>query len=907
MNKNIFRAICLLLVAALIACDPAEEGIFNNNITQDTTYTFSGNNKNVEANVIRVKLSSEVGDFFEVYPHDGMARSTQATMDTYLQSIGAESMQRVFPFAGEFEKRTRKEGFHLWYDITFDVSRSVTRAASGAYSLPGVDIVEIIDSPTLSPFRPISVNPITTRSSEGYFNDPLLSSQWHFHNNGSIPGSVAGADINLLKAWEMETGKPTVVVSIVDGGIDIAHEDLKDNLWINEVEFHGLPGVDDDGNGYVDDIYGYNFVSYQGTILPHDHGTHVGGTVAARNNNAKGVASVAGGNGMQDSGVRIMSSQIFESTSNPEVDRAGNAAAAIKYGADNGAIISQNSWGYEYPGLNAMPASLKAAIDYFIKYAGCDADGNQLPDSPMKGGVVLFAAGNDNKDFVSYPAAYPPVISVSAMAPDYRKAWYSNRGDWITLMAPGGDQYFLNGMVLSTLANNRYGFLQGTSMASPHVAGIAALIVSKFGGPGFTNETLKERIVNSLLPIDIDEMNPDYKGKLGKGYIDAEKALLVNNQQPPEMVDSVYLLEGPSHIVIEWQAVKDHDDGTASLYRLYYSDTSLDVNNFHDAAESTIHPGAHQAGATLRYIFESPVFEKEYHFALIAEDRWGLQSGPIFFSGKTKMNYPPELTRLGNGTIRLTENETATVIIEVEEPEGQEWTYQFSGETAGITSSREVDKVALNFSATAPVGFHVVTITVTDVFDASNLIDIPFEVYVNKPPVQIKELEELFIMINENNFSLNLSEYFTDEDGHEIFYSARSNSPTVANVQATGDLLTITPLTAGVGSLRITARDTHNAQTSILAQFRVVTNELIYFMYPVPVSTSLYIRLGNSISEANIRVTTTQGKAVLQKTVMIHEIDERTINLDVSRLAPASYILHVESQDKQFTQLFIKH
>ncbi len=132
------------------------------------------------------------------------------------------------------------------------------------------------------------------------FNDPRLPEQWHYQNFGNISGTVAGADINLFPAWEVTTGSPEVVVAIIDGGIDYTHEDLAANMCINEAELNGLPGVDDDGNGFVDDIYGFNFCTNSGEIYPHSHGTHVAGTVGAVNNNGIGVAGVAGGAGSKD-------------------------------------------------------------------------------------------------------------------------------------------------------------------------------------------------------------------------------------------------------------------------------------------------------------------------------------------------------------------------------------------------------------------------------------------------------------------------------------------------------------------------------------------------------------------------------------------------------------------------------
>ena len=178
------------------------------------------------------------------------------------------------------------------------------------------------------------------------WNDPQMSLQWHYQNFGDIPYSVAGADINLFDAWKVSTGSPDVVVAIIDGGIDTSHEDLSQNLYVNLAELNGEAGKDDDGNGYVDDIYGFNFCTNEGKIYPHNHGTHVAGTVAAVNNNGIGVAGVAGGDGSVQTGVRLMSCQVFDPRSGAG---QGDFAKALVYACENGASIAQCSWGWDSP------------------------------------------------------------------------------------------------------------------------------------------------------------------------------------------------------------------------------------------------------------------------------------------------------------------------------------------------------------------------------------------------------------------------------------------------------------------------------------------------------------------------------------------------------------------------------
>lgn len=403
--------------------------------------------------------------------------------------IGLKLMRRMFAPAGEFEERTRREGLHLWYIVEFNKNVPVSTARSALESLPGVDVVEC--DPIRRLQADVSYAAPAPGLSSGPFDDPLFRYQWHFLNDGSLEGMQAGCDINIVPAWKAGLcGNPDVIVCVVDGGVDYNHEDLAGNIW-------------HDAHGHC----GYNFCNDSFEVTPDDHATHVAGTIAAVNNNATGVCGIAGGDAARGlSGVKIMSCQIFTG-----IESSVSPAAAIKWGADHGAVISQNSWGY--PDLSTTPESVKAAVDYFVKYAGLDADGVQT--GPMAGGLVVFAAGNEMR--MASSSAYDGILTVTSLGAGFRKASYSNWGDFADLAAPGGDT---PNKVLSTLPGNRYGWMSGTSMACPHVSGAAALALSVLGGPGFTSSMLREHLESTAR--DISPWNPDYH--LGHGLVDASAA-----------------------------------------------------------------------------------------------------------------------------------------------------------------------------------------------------------------------------------------------------------------------------------------------------------------------------------------------------------------------------------------------
>lgn len=461
--------------------------------------------------VIRVKLQPEVaaqvGSTAKVRSKAGTLSTGVKLLDTSAERVKAVSIKRVFPYVAKFEERRKKYGLDRWYEVTFDESLSPEQAKNVFKNTAGVQIAELeipmeLKDGSKNKYRKLTAADIAkmgTPKTAMPFNDPRLGLQWHYNNDGSMPGSVAGADINLFNAWKTETGKSNVLIAIIDGGVDYSHEDLAQNMWVNQKELNGKPGVYDDGDVYVDDIYGYNFVTKTGEIYPHSLGTHVAGTVGTVNNNGIGMCGVAGGDGT-NGGVKMISCQVFDPRA---ANSDGNFAEAIVYAAEIGASIAQCSWGWGTAGYYEQ--AVLDAIDYFTEYGGGDN---------LKGGLCIFAAGNEGEEGQFYPACYEKTLAVTSMCFDKTAANYSCRGKWADVAAPGGYMDYDQAQgVLSTLPSNTYGYSEGTSMAAPHVSGIAALILSKYGSKNLLNETLRQQLVTSV--NDFYKVNPGVEGLFG--------------------------------------------------------------------------------------------------------------------------------------------------------------------------------------------------------------------------------------------------------------------------------------------------------------------------------------------------------------------------------------------------------
>lgn len=514
------------------------------------------------------------------------SRSGVLTVDEILDLVEGYQIERVFPVDMRSEEKMREEGLHLWYVVRFSDKYPVEKVAADLARLGEVSRVEFnrtlkrANQNKAVPLSADAIEQMAASAKAAKYNDPHLPLQWHMVNNGDLGNTkfVAGADVNVEKAWELCTGNPSIIVAVLDEGVDFSHPDLKANMWVNEKEIW-RSSEDNDGNGYAGDVYGYNFAAQSGIISTNGrydtgHGTHVAGVIAAANNNGIGISSIAGGTA-ENPGVKIMSCQIF---SGALAGTVLDEVRAIKYAADNGAVILQCSWGYISGAANPYDWQPQfssddqwknsnmleyKALDYFVHNAGS-------PDGVVDGGIIVFAGGNEYAPAASYPAAYPDYVSVAATAPDYTPAVYTNYGPGTTICAPGGDQDYyyeygegLNkgsiGCVLSTLPYNvtgtasplaGYGYMEGTSMACPHVSGVVALGLSYAANlhKHVKAEEVKEllhstarpieqywnldtpkqfyKFVTDLSEIHLSSMNlKDYRGKMGSGQVDAHAFL----------------------------------------------------------------------------------------------------------------------------------------------------------------------------------------------------------------------------------------------------------------------------------------------------------------------------------------------------------------------------------------------
>lgn len=387
------------------------------------------------------------------------AETTDLSLNRTFARLGIQDIEPVFPGAR-----------HL--SLAADATRT------------GVDLSRIYrlrlspDANVLQVVQELSAHPAVEYAELDYLahiittpNDPEYSNQWGL------------AKINAPAAWDVVTGTTDVVIAIVDAGIDVTHPDLSGQLWQNPGEIPGN-GIDDDNNGYVDDVHGWNLVNNNADLSDNTgHGTEVAGVAAAATNNSVGIAGVCWQ-------CRLMVVKVVQPGG---VANYSDIAAGVVYAAQKGAKVINISLGG-----NSDSVTLRTAIA-----------------SAAQTAVIVAGAGNDNSSAPFYPAAYDDyVLAVAGTTQADTKVGTSNYGTWIDVSAPGEN-------IRTTLAGGGYGDASGTSVATPFVSGLAGLLRSLH--PDWSANLTRAQIINTA--DSIDSVNPGYEGKLGTGRINAQKAI----------------------------------------------------------------------------------------------------------------------------------------------------------------------------------------------------------------------------------------------------------------------------------------------------------------------------------------------------------------------------------------------
>ena len=803
----------------------------------------------------KVCFSDEIVAEIEAFEGEGLPVTKSSELGSIMAELGITSMERVFPYAGEYEARTRAEGLHKWYLVTFDESVPVTKAEVGLAPVKGVEYVE--------PVMKIALHST---------NDTYWSQMW------GINGTSSNYNIDILPVWENYTvGNPNVVVAVVDGGIQLTHQDL---AW-NCLE-----------SGH------YNYVTNSTNIVPDTdgHGTHVAGTIAAVSNNGKGVAGIAGGDyAAGRRGVSLLSLAVFSGDSS-----AYSFETAIKAGADKGALICQNSWGYvldtnddkqiSQSELNAFinkhnnPSRVfTQAVDYFIKYAGCDANGNQKPDSPMKGGIVIFAAGNYNLQY-GPPSNYEPIVAVGAIRSNGNRASFSNYGDWVDICAPGVS-------IWSSIPTNKYDCWDGTSMACPHVSGVAALLISYFGGPGFTCDILKEALLGGARQIGASTGSSPV-GPL----VDAHGSFLFMVAGTPVPITEYTASSVGNSVSISLETNGSYGYMAAaskSRSALESMDPRSPGSNI--ITERYVSEGK-TSGEDITFVLKKLDFSSDYYVTVVSYGTSYAEPAPIK-QVSTGVNHAPVIN-FDPETLNFSQWMDISLPVEIYDPDFNDIDVSFT------TNGRaRVEKDAdgnwnfvLNCQLATP-GFYKCSITARDEYGLQTVKNFNYSVQENEMPYLSLDFDEYWLTSAGEVLEINLDEHFSDDDGEPLFYSCASYNPVDSNTEVVktkvnGSVLTITAADTGLARVKVVASDAIGDKA--IAEFPVLVrpvSEKVTLIPGTTIGNELIILAGVEKQETEFSFVSSYGVNVFSTKSVCSAYEPVTIN--TNKLARGIYYLKV--------------
>ncbi|MBR4809460.1 MAG: S8 family serine peptidase [Bacteroidales bacterium] len=817
-------------------------------------------------------------------------RAAVAGLDpTLLDELGVSSFERVFPVDEEFEARHREFGLHRWYRVRFNDAVPSPEAVKRFSLLPGV----------------LNTRPVlrARRTEDAYFNDPLEGRQWHYHNP-----YTSWADVNALPVWQnYTTGSEKVIVSVVDGGIDLKHEDLKDAVV--QPGDNGSKSFMFSGSPYV--------------IKADDHGTHVAGTIGAVNNNGKGVAGLAGGNAAAGiKGVRLMSCQIFSDGNNDGSD----SGAAIVWGADHGAVISNNSWGYiffdakgnydkvaaeeahdfyEQPNSGAYKDEIKDAVDYFNKYAGMN---NGVQTGPMAGGLVVFAAGNDGRPW-GPPANYSGCMAVGAINSYGGKTNFSNYGSWVDICAPGLD-------ILSTAPNNEYALMSGTSMACPHVSGVAALVVSYCGGIGFTREQLWEKLVGGANSADVPA-----SFRIGP-LVDAFGAIAYGSGEPPAVIED-YSVDSvlSNNVTFSCPVPPDRDGKPAYGVRLLASESSdaLLACDPRSPGEGVIYGDVVcrdlNVGDRVTGTVGDLGFSTTYYIAFSAFD-YGRNFSSISKIGTvtTGENHAPVIETSYTGEFKFHVHDFYAIPFTITDADNHSLNVVFdkdeNDEGALVLGERnEAGEYRLQVIGYAtPAGKYHGVLRAEDNYGLSTELGIDYEVLPNSAPELVKPMDNIILHYSGDTVKINMEDYIVDPDGETLTYAIDISDKSVVHVtqKAGSAVLTVTALAdSGLATVTLSATDAGDAVAEASVKVLVVSGEQEVLYYPNPVIDYLYVGpVDNPGGNATVSVFNAVGAKVYSASLACSAFEPAQI--DMRNAGAGLYNLKVEYGGKVFNSVIIK-